>query len=173
MLILLGYVAAGHGAQASCGDVFAHEVRVLRSETHVDLCERYQGHPVLVVNTASHCGYTPQFKQLESLYQAYQSRGLRIAGFPSNDFRQESNDEATTATVCFVNYGVTFDMYAPVRVAGDSAHPVFKSLAAARSAPMWNFHKYLIDREGKVVADFPSHTAPTDSAVTAALESVL
>jgi len=168
--LLLALPAIGH---ADCADLLRHEVRVLRSAETVDLCARYAGQPVLVVNTASHCGFTGQFEELEALYRRYAARGLRIAGFPSDSFRQEADDEAETAKVCFVNYGVTFDMYAPVSVRGADAHPLFKSLATAAGAPRWNFYKYLLDREGRVVARFSSMTAPDDAELERAIEAVL
>jgi glutathione peroxidase len=167
MLLLSG---AAFGA---CPDTLDHAMRVLGKPETASLCERYAGHPLLVVNTASHCGFTRQFKGLEQLNSSYHARGLRIAGFPSDDFRQEAKNEEETAKVCYVNYGVTFDMYAAVHVKGEQAHPLFAELARQSEAPGWNFHKYLIDREGKVVASFPSRTAPDDPELIAAIEKLL
>jgi glutathione peroxidase len=96
-----------------------------------------------------------------------------VIGFSSDDFRQEAADEAETAKVCYVNYGVTFDMYAQVHVRGEDAHPLFRELARQSEAPGWNFYKYLVDREGKVVAAFPSGTAPDDKTLRAAIEKLL
>ena len=149
------------------------QVRPLGKREAVSLCERYDGQPLLIVNTASHCVYTRQFKGLEALNQEYRERGLRVIGFSSDDFRQEAADEAEPAKVCYVNYGVTFDMYAQVHVRGEDAHPLFRELARQSEAPGWNFYKYLVDREGKVVAAFPSGTAPDDKTLRAAIEKLL
>jgi glutathione peroxidase len=133
-------------------------MRKLRSRETFDLCQRYGGQPLLVVNTASHCGYTKQFKGLEALYQQYKDRGLAVAGSPSDDFNQEAGSEDATASVCYVNYGVTFDMYSPIHVQGERAHPLFQAIASQTEAPGWNFYKSVIDRDGRVVADFSSGT---------------
>lgn len=160
-------------AVAGCPALLDHEMRKLRSQETANLCERYAGKPLLVINTASYCGYTKQFKGLEALYQQYKDRGLAVAGFPSDDFNQEAGSEEKTASVCYVNYGVTFDMYAPVHVMGEQAHPLFRAIASQTQAPGWNFYKYLIDREGRVIASFPSGTKPGDKALRTAIESVL
>lgn len=154
--------------------LYGHELRRLHSSESVDLRAAYAGRPMLVVNTASHCGYTGQFKGLEALHKRYQDAGLKVVGFPSNDFRQEADDEAKTAEVCFINYGVSFDMFVPISVKGESAHPIFRELARQSSAPpRWNFHKYVIDRDGRVVASFPSSVEPDDPALIAAIEKIL
>ena len=160
-------------AYAQCPALLDQQMRPLGKQETVSLCERYAGQPLLIVNTASHCGYTRQFKGLEALNQEFRERGLRVIGFSSDDFRQEAADEAETAKVCYVNYGVTFDMYAQVHVRGADAHPLFRELARQSEAPGWNFYKYLVDREGKVVAAFPSGTAPEDKALHAAIEKLL
>ncbi len=115
----------------------------------------------LIVNTASHCGFTKQFSGLESLYQKYKDQGLVILGFPSNSFRQEEDTEAGTASVCYINYGVTFPMFTPVAVKGDTAHPVFTYLAQQTEKPSWNFNKYLVTSKG--ITHFGSRTTPLDS----------
>lgn len=158
---------------AACPDYLNQDMRKLRSQDTVNLCEAYAGKPMLLVNTASHCGFTPQFKDLETVYQTYREQGLVVAGFPSDDFRQEADSEEETATICYKNYGVTFDMYSQVHVRGDEAHPLFKGLAADEGAPRWNFTKYLVDRDGNVVAKFGSSTNPTDSKITEAIEALL
>ncbi|MEP5764558.1 MAG: glutathione peroxidase [Halieaceae bacterium] len=158
---------------ASCPEVLDHDMRKLRSKDSVNLCQAYSGKPVLMVNTASHCGFTPQFKGLEALYKQYKDQGLHVAGFPSNSFRQEAKTEEETAEMCYVNYGVTFDMYAEIPVKGDDAHPLFVELAAAQGAPRWNFTKYLVDGEGNIVARWGSSTKPQDPAVTQAIEAAL
>lgn len=153
--------------------LFDHELKRLHSNEIVNLRERYAGHPVLFVNTASHCGFTGQFEALEKTHQTYKDRGLKMAGFPSNSFKQESKDEADTARICFQNFGVTFDMYTHIDVRGRSAHPIFQELARQSSAPRWNFYKYLIDAEGRVIASFPSTTRPDSAEFKAAVEKLL
>ncbi|CAM5283086.1 glutathione peroxidase [Thauera sp.] len=155
------------------GQGSGYELRRLHADELVRLAERYAGQPVLVVNTASHCGFTRQFRELEVVHQTYKDRGLKVAGFPSDDFRQEADDEAKTAEVCFQNFGVTFDMYAPITVTGEAAHPLFREIARQSSAPTWNFHKYVIDRKGRVVAAFPSRVKPDAPEVLKAIERVL
>jgi len=127
-----------------------------------------------VVNTASHCGFTPQFKGLEALYQRYKDDGLEVLGVPSDDFFQESDDEAETAEVCYVNYGVTFTMTQTQAVRGRDATPLFRELAEqAGQAPRWNFYKYVVDRQGRVVAHFSSKVKPDDPRLIAAVEKAL
>lgn len=170
-LLPLAVSAAGTVDSAALYD---HELRRLHSSESVNLRSAYAGQPMLVVNTASHCGYTGQFKGLEALHQRYKDAGLKVVGFPSNDFRQESDDEAKTAEVCFINYGVSFDMFVPISVKGAAAHPIFRELARQSSTPpRWNFHKYVINRDGQVVASFPSNVEPDDPALVAAIEKVL
>lgn len=156
-----------------CADLLQHEMRRLRSEESFDLCSRYRGKALLIVNTASACGFTPQFKGLEALFQKYRDQGLAVLGFPSDDFHQEADDEAETAKVCYVNYGVSFDMFAPIHVTGADAHPLFRQLAASQGAPKWNFYKYVVDPDGNVVAAFSSMVTPDSTKLTSAIESVL
>jgi glutathione peroxidase len=163
----------GGSALASCPDVLNHEMRKLRSKETVQLCEAYEGKPVLIINTASHCGFTPQFKGLEALYQEYRDQGLVVAGFPSDSFNQEADSEEKTAEMCYVNYGVTFDMYSEIAVKGDDAHPLFVELAEAQGAPRWNFTKYLVDANGDVVAKWGSRTSPEDPELRKAIETAL
>jgi glutathione peroxidase len=165
-------MVAGHAA-ANCPQVLDHEMQKLRSTETVKLCEVYAGKPVLVVNTASHCGFTPQFKGLEALYQEYKDQGLVVAGFPSDSFNQEADSAEKTAEVCYVNYGVTFDMYAEIPVKGREAHPLFVQLADVQGAPRWNFTKYLISRDGDVVASWGSYTTPEDAELREAIENAL
>ncbi len=158
---------------ADCAAPFNQTLKRLHAPDSVNLCEVAAGKPLLVVNTASHCGYTSQFKGLEALHKAYKDKGLVVIGFPSDDFFQESDDQAETAKVCFVNYGVTFTMVAPGGVRGGDANPLFKSLAEQSKAPSWNFNKYVVGRDGKVVAHFGSGVAPEDPSLKAAIEKAL
>ncbi len=153
--------------------LFDHQLRRLHSGETVDLARRFAGQPVLLVNTASHCGFTGQFRELEAVHQQYKDKGLKVVGFSSDDFKQEADSEAEAAEVCFVNYGVSFDMFAAIHVRGPKAHPLFRELARQSEEPRWNFHKYVIDRQGKVVAAFPSRIAPDAADVRKAIEKVL
>jgi glutathione peroxidase len=150
-----------------------HEVRRLNSDETVHLLQHVGAAPLLIVNTASRCGFTGQFASLEAVHQRYRDAGLRVLGFSSNDFRQELTDEAAVAGVCFINFGVTFDMFASVPVRGAGAHPVFLELARQSEQPAWNFHKYLVDASGRVVAAFPSRVSPEDPVVLSAIEALL
>jgi len=127
-----------------------------------------------VVNTASYCGFTPQYEGLEALYAKYAAQGLVVMGFPSNDFKQEDADLKKIADVCFNTYGVRFPMFTTVSVRGSGAHPLFASLARATGqAPGWNFNKYLVGRDGKAIAHFGSTTAPTSGTLVGAVEKAL
>jgi glutathione peroxidase len=127
---------------------------------------------MLIVNTASHCGYTPQFKGLETLDRKYQARGLVVVGFPSNDFSREAKDEARTADICYVN-GVTFTMLAPSAVTGTGANPVFRELNRRAGEPSWNSNKYLVSANRKVVKRFDSDVTPDALELTRAVEQLL
>lgn len=171
--VLLAALLSVGSVSAACPDFLNHDLRKLHSSDTVNLCETSAGKPLLVINTASHCGYTPQFKGLQTLYEKYHDRGLEVVGFASDDFRQEAKDEAEAADVCYVNYGVTFTMLAPTHVRGDEANPVFAELADQTEAPGWNFNKYLVDSNGKVIMHFGSDTAPDSPALEQAIESLL
>ena len=160
-------------AENTCAPSFDQEARKLRSSERINLCDAFAGKPLVVVNTASHCGYTRQFAGLEALYQAYKDRGLEVLGVPSNDFRQAAKDEETAARVCYVNFGVTFTMLAQQHVLGPNAHPIFKELSNKAGAPRWNFNKYLLDRNGKVIRRFDSNVEPMSKALREAVEAIL
>ena len=149
--------------------------RPLTGKTPVNLKKQYAGQVLLVVNTASKCGYTPQYEGLEALHQHYAAKGFAVLGFPSNDFKgQEPATEKEIQEFCTLTYGVKFPMFEKVSVIGDNATPLYKSLAQATgTAPGWNFHKYLISRDGRVVANFPSKIKPDDPALVAAIEREL
>ena len=160
-------------AENACAPFLDQEVRKLRSSERINLCDAFAGKPVVVVNTASHCGFTGQFAGLEALYQAYKDRGLEVLGVPSNDFRQAAQDEETAARICYVNFGVTFTMLAQQHVRGPNAHPIFQELGSKAGAPSWNFNKYLLDRNGKVVRRFDSGVEPMSRELREAVEALL
>ncbi|MBY4897778.1 glutathione peroxidase [Cupriavidus sp. AU9028] len=161
------------GSRASCPATLDFRFPRLQDDAPQDLCQ-YAGKVVLVVNTASYCGYTPQYQGLEALHARYRERGFVVLGFPSNDFEQEAASAREIADLCFNTYGVRFPMLAKSHVRGEQANPMYALLARqSGSAPKWNFHKYLIDRNGKVVADYPSKVAPDDAALTARIEQLL
>jgi glutathione peroxidase len=166
-------VAGTATAAASCPAFLDHEFKKLHSSAAVNLCSAYAGKPLLIVNTASHCGYTPQFKGLETLHRKYRDRGLVVVGFPSDDFNQEAKDQAETADVCYINYGVTFTMLAPSSVTGKNANPVFQELVRRTTEPTWNFNKYLVSADGKLVQHFDSDVAPDSAKLTTAIEQLL
>jgi glutathione peroxidase len=157
---------------AACPAILDHEMKRLHSSESMNLCSEFAGKPLLVVNTASHCGFTPQFKSLEAMHQRYKDRGIGFLGVASNSFNQESPTEKGAAEVCYINYGVTFPMAAPVPVKGDDAHPLFRALAEQSRPPRWNFNKYVLDRDGEVSAVFDSSTKPDDPQITELLEQL-
>jgi glutathione peroxidase len=158
---------------AECPELLQGSLPKLRAKESIDLCQRFAGKPLVVVNTASFCGFAPQFKGLEALYQRYKDQGLEVVGVPSNDFKQESKDGAETAKVCYVNYGVTFTMTEPQKVRGADATHLFKVLVEQSSSPKWNFYKYVVDRQGKVIANFSSLTKPDNPEFIEAVEQAL
>jgi len=176
----LSVVALGAGLLATpamaaqCGDVLGHSMQQLNTRESVNLCDSYKGKTILVVNTASKCGFTPQFDALEALYQKYQDKGLVVLGFPSDSFKQEYDDAEKTAEVCYLTYGVKFPMFASSKVKGDDANPVFKALIAKTGeTPSWNFNKYLISSDEQTVKHFGSRTTPDDKDFVAELEKML
>lgn len=166
--------AAARTVPASCPAVLNHDFKRLQDEAPQNLCQ-YAGKVVLVVNTASYCGFTKQYEGLENLYATYGGRGLVVLGFPSNDFgEQEPGNAKEIADLCFNTYGVKFPMFAKSSVRGPEANPFHASLAKATGqAPKWNFTKYLIGRDGKVIAHFPSKVTPQDPALVGKIEQAL
>lgn len=141
--------------------------------TSQDLSD-YLGGVTLVVNTASKCGLTPQFEGLQRIYAENRDRGFTVLGFPANDFmEQEPGSGEEIAEFCQKNYGVEFPMFAKTSVIGDRANPLFTELAAQSEQPEWNFAKYLIDRDGRLITKFPAPTGPADDEVLAAIDSAL
>jgi glutathione peroxidase len=161
------------GAAGACPALLQHGLRRLQDDQPLPLCP-FAGKVLLVVNTASYCGFTGQFEGLEALNARYARRGLVVIGVPSNDFRQEDADARKTATVCFNTYGVKFPMAAETRVRGAQAHALFAELARATGqAPAWNFNKYLVGRDGRAIAHFGSGVAPNDARLVSAIETAL
>ncbi|NVZ99700.1 glutathione peroxidase [Pseudomonas gingeri] len=169
--VLLAF--SGAAMAADCPELLQGQLPKLRAKESIDLCQKFAGKPLVIVNTASFCGFAPQFKGLEALYQRYQGQGLELIGVPSNDFKQESKDGAETAKVCYVNYGVTFTMTEPQAVRSSDATHLFKVLAEQAGAPKWNFYKYVVDRQGKVIAHFSSLTKPDNPELIEAVEKAI
>lgn len=161
-------------AAASCAPLLQHTFARLQDDKPQPLCQ-YAGKVLLIVNTASHCGFTPQYEGLEALYSKYAAKGLVVLGFPSNDFgQQEPGTAKQIADLCFNTYGVKFPMLAKTVVKGKDAHPLFKALTQATGdAPGWNFHKYLVDRQGRAVASWKSDVAPGSPLLVSAVERAL
>jgi glutathione peroxidase len=174
-LFLLILMAASMAATAAKGDLLDHSYRPLAGKVQVNLGKAYAGQVLLVVNTASKCGFTPQFEALEGLHTRYKPRGFAVLGFPSGDFMdQEYADEKQIQEFCTLTYGVKFPMFQKVKVSGKEATPLYRGLAeAAGEAPKWNFHKYVIGRDGKVAASFGSRVKPDAPEVIAAIEKAL
>lgn len=172
-LVAASLLAVPAATAAECPEFLDGEFKRLHSSRTVNLCAEHAGKPLLVVNTASHCGYTRQFAGLEALHRQYGPRGLAVIGFPSDDFNQEARDEQKTAEVCYVNYGVTFTMLAPSSVKGPRANPVFRALAASTQEPGWNFAKYLVSADGRRVQHFRSSVEPDSPELTRAIEQLL
>ena len=158
----------------ACPALLQHTLPRLQDDKPQPLCQ-YAGKVLLVVNTASYCGYTPQYQGLEALHAKYAARGLVVLGFPSNDFgQQEPGNAQQIAELCFNTYGVKFPMFAKTVVKGTGVHPLYAALTKATGqAPGWNFHKYLVDRQGKPVASFSSDVAPDSAALAAAIGKAL
>jgi glutathione peroxidase len=163
----------GIAAESPCPSLLDHKFANLMEES-VSLCQ-FSGKVLLVVNTASECGYTPQYQGLEKLYRRYSDKGFAVLGFPANDFGgQEPGSNKQIAQFCQLNYGVTFPMFAKTSVVGANANPLFRELAARTGKPpRWNFHKYLLDKAGQPVAVFESAVEPEDRRVTAQIEKLL
>ena len=174
-LVGLLMVAAATAAWSSGESLLDQDFRRLASDDVVNLGDAYGGKVILVVNTASKCGNTPQYDGLEKLYEQYQDDGLVVLGFPSNDFfGQEPGTEEEIQEFCRLTYGVRFPMFEKVTVKEGSAHPFFDQLAAAAGTyPTWNFHKYLIGRDGQLIAEFSPRTKPYDDELLASIEDAL
>mgnify|MGYP003585415597 FL=1 len=158
---------------ADCPPLLRQSFDRLQDEKPQSLCQ-YKGKVLLVVNTASFCGFTRQYKGLEALDRKYRAGGLVVLGFPSNDFSQETGSNKEVADFCENTFGVKFPMFVKSAVRGGDANPLFKELARqSGTTPKWNFYKYLIGRDGKVVAAYSSLTEPDDRELLGALEKQL
>ena len=165
-----GAAAPAAAASANCPVLLQHTVLRLQDEKPQSLCQ-YSGKVLLVVNTASFCGFTGQYEGLEALHQRYQSKGLVVLGFPSNDFAQESGDNQQIADFCANTFGVKFPMFAKTSVKGDAASPLYRQLAQQTGkTPQWNFYKYLVGRDGRVLNSYSSMTGPDNAGLVRAVE---
>jgi len=138
---------------------------------------KYKGHPLLIVNTASLCGFTPQYTDLEALYQTYKDKGLRIAAFPANEFgAQEPGTDADIKSLCLTKFALTFDLYSKIAVKGPAIHPLYKYLtteAGFNGDIPWNFSKFLVNKDGQVVARFGPEANPVGKEITGKIEALL
>jgi glutathione peroxidase len=161
-------------AAAACPALLQQTFNRLQDDKPQPLCQ-YAGKVLLVVNTASFCGFTPQYEGLEALHAKYAAQGLVVLGFPTNDFgQQEPGDAKQIADFCFNTYGVKFPMFSKTTLKGASSNPFIAQLAKdTGQAPGWNFHKYLVDRQGKAVASYNSKVTPGDAALVASIERAL
>ncbi|WP_432721510.1 glutathione peroxidase [Jeongeupia wiesaeckerbachi] len=159
-------------AQAACPPLLNHQFKTLQGQPF-DLCQA-AGKPVLVVNTASKCGFAPQFEQLEKLYAKYKDRGLLVVGFPSNDFKQELETNKEIGDFCRLTYMVQFPMMEKSAVRGDDVNPFYRDLIkASGTTPKWNFYKYLIAPDGKTVTAYTPMTKPDDKEIVGKIEGWL
>ena len=151
------------------------DFRPLASKEELNLCEAYEGKVILIVNTASKCGNTPQYDGLENLYETYGEQGFVVLGFPSNDFMgQEPGTEEQIEEFCRLTYGVKFPMFEKTSVKKADAHPFYVALAESSGTyPSWNFHKYLIGRDGAFIEQFSPRTKPDNKELVAAVETAL
>lgn len=178
VLMVSGCCCPSKDKEKPVNDLYDIEVQTIAGET-IKL-DRYRGRPLLIVNTASKCGFTGQYEGLQKLYETYQEKGFLILGFPSNDFlRQEPGSNEDIASFCTINYGVSFPMFSKIAVKGKDAHPLYRYLTDKTSNPefggkiSWNFNKFLISREGRVINRFGSRTKPMDKDVINAIEKAL
>ena len=172
-LMAFAFAAPSGAAEPPCPPLLDHKFANLMDEP-ISLCQ-FRGKVALIVNSASECGYTPQYDGLEKLYRRYRDRGFVVLGFPANDFGgQEPGSNQQIAQFCQVNYGITFPVFAKTAVVGANANPLFRELAARTGQPpKWNFHKYLVDKSAQQVTAFASSVEPDDRRLTAQIEKLL
>jgi glutathione peroxidase len=181
MVLAIGLLAAiaspataADGPAADCPPLLRHSFNGLQTGKPQSLCE-FRGKVLVIVNTASYCGYTKQYEGLEALYRKYKDRGLVVIGFPSNDFgSQEPGSNKEIAEFCRTTYGVQFPMFEKASVARLETQPLYAALAKATGeTPRWNFHKYVVDRTGTQIASYESAVEPTQRAFVASIERLL
>lgn len=171
LLLLLAVPAVQ--AQSGCPSLLNHTFPRLQDDAPQNLCQ-YSGKVVVIVNTASYCGFTQQYEGLEKIYARYKARGLVVVGFPSNDFgNQEPGTNQQIAEFCTNTFGVKFPMLAKTVVKGPKANPLFRQLARQSESPGWNFHKYILNRNGDLVRSFSSQVSPDDRQFIAEIERAL
>jgi glutathione peroxidase len=168
-------LALSFAISPAAAGVLDHKYRTLAGKKSVDLQKTYGGKVLLVVNTASKCGYTPQFEALEAMNSKYAAQGFSVLGFPSNDFMgQDPGSEKEIKDFCTLTYGVKFPMFEKVQVKGNATTGIYRDLKAATGdVPGWNFHKFIIDRDGKVIGSFPSKIKPDDPQIVKMIETAL
>jgi glutathione peroxidase len=182
-MALAGFAAAAGRAdepsKPAAGGALNFQVQDIDGKT-VDLAKAYQGKVLLVVNTASQCGYTPQYKGLEAAYKKYRAKGLEVLAFPANEFgAQEPGTNSEIKAFCTTKFNVTFPIFSKIVVKGPGIHPLYQYLTDAKTDPKfagdisWNFNKFLIDRDGRVIARFDSEDEPESAKVTKAIEAAL
>lgn len=161
--------------KTACPETLNFTFRTLSGDNSVNLCKQYLGKVVMIVNTASKCGFTPQYDGLEALYSNYRDRGFVVLGFPSNDFGgQEPGSEKQIVDFCRLTYGVKFPLFQKTHASRHNADPLYRKLGdLAGEYPGWNFHKYIIDRSGKLVASFKSRVLPQSNEVVSVIEKLL
>lgn len=158
-VVAMVFLMGSNMAQAACSELYNHQFTTLQGDK-INLCD-YQDKPLLVVNTASKCGFTPQFESLEGLYSKYKDKGLVVVGFPSNDFRQEYSSDKQIGDFCKMTYSVKFPMVSKTSVTGPNANPFYKQLAAKTGqSPSWNFFKYVVMPGGKEIYAYTSDVQP-------------
>lgn len=162
-------------AEKTAGKIYEFEMKTVDGKPKK--LSDYKGHPLLVVNTASLCGFTPQYKDLEDLYKKFESKGLKIAAFPANEFgAQEPGSDADIKKFCMTKYSVSFDLYSKIVVKGDGIHPLYQYLTKDSGFPgeiPWNFSKFLVDKKGKVIGRFGPDANPTGAEITGAVSKAL
>ena len=157
----------------ACPEFLDIEMRKLGSKDQINFCESYSGKTLLIVNTASNCGYAHQFTELERLHQRYKEDDLAVIGFSSDDFFQEEDDESNAATICYDKYKVTFPVMATTSVRGKDANQVFRALGDAKGYPSWNFNKYLVGADGDIHRRFKANISPDHPKLRRSLQVLL
>ena len=162
-------------SEKTAGKVYQFEMKTIDGQ--MKKLSDYNGHPLLIVNTASLCGFTPQYADLEALHKKYSGKGLKIAAFPANEFgAQEPGSDADIKKFCLTKYSISFDLFSKIAVKGDSIHPLYRYLTKDSGFPgdiPWNFTKFLVDKKGKVVGRFGPDVNPAGNKIAAAVDKAL